>query len=657
MRMPAVAVFVLLLVLAGSTGRRASAQVTGVIGSVPGALPDPPPPQPRPGQAPVRDRRPTPPRTGTGVVRGRVVDGIGGQPMVHAHVRLGGVPNAPTIVTDASGAFEFTRLPAGRVNLWVYKAGYGASTYPESGRTMRNLGGALILADGQTLDKITVPIYRAGAISGRLVDPYGDPIENATVQAIALPGAAPTQIVSATNANDNGEFRVGRLQPGSYLLVAAPSGGRNFGADEPAASVPTYYPGVLSPDQAQPITVERGQTITGMDFQVIEQPVTSVTGTVTDSTGQPAAGGRVSAIAINNLVGGGWNGDNQIRPGGTFELKLPPGDYRLSAFVNRRDQGRDSTVPAQFDDRPQQGLQRITVGSEPLSNVLIAAGFGSTISGRFVFEGLDGDQPPDPARISISAHEQRPAVQTAHTRRGTDECRANGGKVNPADLTFTIEGVYGTCILSVGLGGSTGVWGIKSATWHGADLLDRPVDLGNQQNVRDVQVTFTTKRTELAAEVTDEQGATTPDYVLMAFSTERSRWSLYRWATASAGPAPAPPAGPGAGQNASGVADGNVAMAALAATNGAILTPGSAVSINPANLRRQRPGYINTLPVGDYYVVAVDDVSYEDVHDPAYLEQLVPAATRVTLREGEPQTLQLRRIKAPPSASAPRTVR
>jgi len=61
----------------------------------------------------------------------------------------------------------------------------------------------------------------------------------------------------------------------------------------------------------------------------------------------------------------------------------------------------------------------------------------------------------------------------------------------------------------------------------------------------------------------------------------------------------------------------------------------------------RRPGAVTSLPAGDYYVVAVDDAAFDDLQNPAFLEQLVPAATRVTLRDGEPQKVQLRRIKAP----------
>ncbi len=57
------------------------------------------------------------------------------------------------------------------------------------------------------------------------------------------------------------------------------------------------------------------------------------------------------------------------------------------------------------------------------------------------------------------------------------------------------------------------------------------------------------------------------------------------------------------------------------------------------------------LPPGDYYVVALEDATIEDVHDPAFFEELVSSATQVTLRDGEPQTISLHRIKPPAIAA------
>ena len=64
---------------------------------------------------PPRDRVP-PPRTGTGVVRGRVVDGVTGAAIARARVTLQGGKRA-FVTTDGNGAFVFAELPAAQV--WI----------------------------------------------------------------------------------------------------------------------------------------------------------------------------------------------------------------------------------------------------------------------------------------------------------------------------------------------------------------------------------------------------------------------------------------------------------------------------------------------------------------------------------------------------------
>lgn len=58
-------------------------------------------------------------------------------------------------------------------------------------------------------------------------------------------------------ANDLGEFRIPRLEPGRYLLQVRPQPGRFMDdsmlpAEPQPQPIPTYYPGVLAMDQAQP---------------------------------------------------------------------------------------------------------------------------------------------------------------------------------------------------------------------------------------------------------------------------------------------------------------------------------------------------------------------------------------------------------------------
>ena len=126
---------------------------------------------------PGRDRPPVV-RVGTGALKGRVVDGATGAAVPRARVKLQGAAfGRPPVTTDGSGAFAFTNLPAGPVMVMVEKSTFLQGLYPDSGRTFRSSSRGLVLADGQVLDDVTVRIFHGSAISGRVLDVNGDPIE------------------------------------------------------------------------------------------------------------------------------------------------------------------------------------------------------------------------------------------------------------------------------------------------------------------------------------------------------------------------------------------------------------------------------------------------------------------------------------------------
>lgn len=137
--------------------------------------------------APPRDRVP-PPRTGTAGIKGRVVDGVTGGAVARARVTVQG-PGRVSMVTDAAGGFAFANLPAGSVMLFVEKATYLSGRYPAAGKTIRSTSRPLTLANGQVLDNVTVPLFHGGAIMGRVLDANGDPLDNAQVNVMRVPGA------------------------------------------------------------------------------------------------------------------------------------------------------------------------------------------------------------------------------------------------------------------------------------------------------------------------------------------------------------------------------------------------------------------------------------------------------------------------------------
>src|SRR5450759_322680 len=87
-------------------------------------------------QQPARDRPLPPPQVGTGAIKGRVVDGQSGAAVARARVRLVGLSQGaqrPSILTDDSGTFAFTTLPAGTYSIQVDKSTFLAGRYPEGG--------------------------------------------------------------------------------------------------------------------------------------------------------------------------------------------------------------------------------------------------------------------------------------------------------------------------------------------------------------------------------------------------------------------------------------------------------------------------------------------------------------------------------------------
>jgi hypothetical protein len=553
---------------------------------------------------PARDRLP-PPRTGTASIKGRVVDGVTGTGVARARVSVQG-PNRLTTVTDGAGAFAFANLPGGPLMLLVEKATYIASRYPAAGRTIRSGSRPLTLMDGQVLDNITVPLFHGGAIMGRVLDANGDPVDNAQISLMRVPSPGrpgrPT-MRGGSGTDDRGEYRIGRLEAGTYLIQVNTR--RNMGQDmmpigtpEPPAAqpLPTYYPNALAIDQAQPITVERGQTITDIDVVLAEGIPGIVNGVVTSADGSSMTDSNtfVNVRRINGDTTGGFDGfanGTGVRPDGTFKLTLPPGEYQIEARV----------APRMGTTRPEDeryATSKITVTSGAEDNVSLVVGRAASATGRVVFEG-NTPMPASPGKMRIPLYSD------------TGMCRSGEATI-AADWSFHVEGLAGTC--SAPPFGMFGRWMLKAVLFNGADLAESPVTFEPGQQFRNVQVVVTDRRTELSFRVADETGQATRDYVIVVYPVEKAQW---RTARIFVGPPP-------------------ISMTASAGRGQTVTVPGAGI-VPP---RREA---LNGLRPGEYYVIAVDDLEPDDYRDPAVLERLRSSATRVTVPDGATVDVPLRR--------------
>src|SRR5688572_27322313 len=196
-------------------------------------------PQPRD----ERGRGNAPQRAGTASIRGRVVNATTGTPVRRATVSAayvnenGRSEGARNGQTDDNGAFEFRGLAAGRWTLRASKSGYIEQQFGQ--RSAFATTDPIVLDEGQQF-VADFRLSRGGAITGRVVDEFGDPLAGANVTALRVQSTAQgirtTRTGTSVPSDDNGAYRIYNLPPGQYyvslndpsaarMIVISPDGG------------------------------------------------------------------------------------------------------------------------------------------------------------------------------------------------------------------------------------------------------------------------------------------------------------------------------------------------------------------------------------------------------------------------------------------------
>jgi hypothetical protein len=138
----------------------------------------------RPAQSPpARDtpaQKEAPPPMGR--ITGRVLAADNGRPIkrARAYVSAPELPEGRGTLTDDSGVFELTELPAGRYTLTASKTGFIALSYGQ--RRPFQAGTPLQLRDGQQMGGIEFRLPRGSVVAGHVLDETGDPMPGVVVR-------------------------------------------------------------------------------------------------------------------------------------------------------------------------------------------------------------------------------------------------------------------------------------------------------------------------------------------------------------------------------------------------------------------------------------------------------------------------------------------
>ena len=154
----------------------------------------------------------------TSSIKGLVTAADTGAPVRGAEVRLSSRGSYNRLVTtDADGAYRLSDLPAGEYRLTVSRTGYTSLVFGQ--RRPLEAPTTINLSEGETFTA-NLALTRGGAIRGRVIDQFGDPIAGTRVQVLRsrmVRGQRRLQSMGPGDQTDDmGEFRVYGLPAGDY---------------------------------------------------------------------------------------------------------------------------------------------------------------------------------------------------------------------------------------------------------------------------------------------------------------------------------------------------------------------------------------------------------------------------------------------------------
>jgi hypothetical protein len=327
-------------------------------------------------------------------IEGLVVSAGTGEPLRRAVTMLrqveGREPPYATS-TDASGHFILKDIGPGRYRLWVERNGYVRQEYGQ--RAANRPGTILTLRPGQHLRDVVLRLIPTGAITGRVYDEAGEPIEGGRIRALRHSYEQDQrQFVQAatTVTNDRGEYRLYGLPPGHYYVSATytPALAREVAgatAAQPTAGsileegyAPTYYPGTNDPSRAAPVALGAGEEVRGLDLALLPKRTVRVLGRVFNAaSGRPGRGAMLWLHARESGARGPvFRKQTVVEDAqGGFEFRgVTAGSYTL--WANWSEEGE-----------VYRARQTLDVGDADVDGISLGLAPGIDLKGRVRIEG------------------------------------------------------------------------------------------------------------------------------------------------------------------------------------------------------------------------------------------------------------------------------
>ena len=525
----------------------------------------------------------------TCVIIGRVVEGLTDTRVADVEVALSGMSEpyfGLNAMTDTEGNFVFFNVPAGTYGLRATKHGYWFGEYGQrrgSGAPRR-----LLLAEGQRVAGVTVPLWKFSAISGTVRDDVGEPVVGVAMQAMVLAQRAGRLLAFNTSStigrtDDRGVYRIANLLAGEYLLAL------------PTLEMSSLLPEGLTAAEAA-VSLAAAEERRALDTSLASSRVYRVSGRL---IGGGTGGIKVDLVRpderyVTDVVVQQMN----TRADGSFGFTgVPSGSYAVRVIASSRAAGGGeafaaagappSRVVPSADTNGRWAMVPFVVADGNVDDVAVVLRAGARINGRLVFEGGSAPAATELGRMFgvISRADGRITAQLTSERMAPDaEGRFGSGALPSGRYFVRFPGQF----IPPG-------WALSGVTLLGRDVLDEPLKLDGE-DVENLVVTLTDKISELRGSVQTSSDDPDLDASVLVFPADRRLWLDF----------------------------------------GADSPRVRSTRVNDAGTYS-----LKGLPPGAYLVVAIDDAIAVNWQTQAMFERLAPVANRLTVAVGAIQTVNL----------------
>jgi hypothetical protein len=518
---------------------------------------------------------------GTGTISGVVTRSDAARPVAGAAIRVirwEGGRGTQSVAAKTDERGRFTLTKLLAGSYQLTATAEGLIALDYGQRSPAEPGKRIELADGQTFSDADIVLLKPSAVEGRLIDEFGDPVPGLTVQVAQV-----TFVAGKTRLTVAGGANAPRPTDdlGQFRVTNLPPGDYYvlaLAGPFAGPSEPAGFGVTYYPGTSNPTEARAVHVAAGQDVRDIAFAMA------------PATMATISGVTL----------DGEGKPLPRASVMLIPttgGDVRatITAPMASGADGSFSfrnvahgTYVIQAFGRPVGGgnLAKAPFGALPLTvtgnrdDLAVRIKPGATARGHITFEG--GTPPVAPDRVTIGA--QPVDFVTGPLGGGPPTSITND------DWTFEVQNQIGLRVLRANVGAPG--WIVKSITVGGQDVTDTPIDF-RAGDVNNIEVILTSRATTLNGAVTDN-GEPAREYAVVAFAEDAAKWGFPSRFVTLGRPTP------------------------------------------------QGGFRIYGLPPAAYLIVALHSVNGTEFQDPAFLQSLRGAATRVVLSDGDTKTVALK---------------